>query len=60
MHHPTDPSDSPQDNEADTIATPEGDAEFPPDEPLAPLDTAVERPRGNEPHPTQPERKALD
>ncbi len=47
------------DNEPDTIATPEGDGEFAPDEPLAPLDTDVTRPRGDEPHPSQPIRKAL-
>ena len=60
MPHPTEPPDSPEDNEPDTIATPEGDNEFAPDQPLAPLGTGVERPRGNEPHPTQPERNALD
>src|SRR5665811_1519977 len=39
------------DLDEDTIATPEGDGEFAPDQPLAPLDTDITRPRGDEPHP---------
>jgi hypothetical protein len=45
----------------DTIATPEGDNEYGPDQPLPPgSEPAIERPRGNEPHWKQPLRKALD
>lgn len=58
---PTDPPDLVPDELPDTIATPEGDLEFPADQPLNP--TAIptpERPRGNEPHYTLPLRKALD
>ncbi|HEV2578503.1 MAG TPA: hypothetical protein VGU25_14965 [Acidobacteriaceae bacterium] len=58
---PTDPPDSVPDQEPDVLATPEGDAEYPPDEPLQPGEVPpIERPRGNEPHYTQPIRKALD
>ncbi len=60
MGFPTGPPDSPEDDEPDTIATPEGDNEGLPEEPLAPADVDMERPRGNEPHPSQPIRKALD
>ncbi|HEY5329194.1 MAG TPA: hypothetical protein VIJ79_04860 [Acidobacteriaceae bacterium] len=60
MNRPTQPPDSPEDNEPDTIATPEGDNEAPPDQPLAPSDVDLERPRGDEPHFTQPLRDALD
>ena len=35
---PTEPPDSPEDNEPDTLATPEGDNEYLPGEPLSPLD----------------------
>ena len=43
-------SDSPQDHEPDTVATPEGDNEFAPDQPLARLpDDAEQIPRGNAP-----------
>lgn len=60
---PTDPPDFvPDDDEPDIpLATPEGDAEDLPDQPLQP-DTVppLERPRGNEPHTTLPLRKALD
>lgn len=45
-------SDSPQDNEPDTVGTPEGDNEFAPDQPLAKLpDGAEQIPRGNAPDP---------
>ena len=58
---PTDPPDSVPDDEPDTLATPEGDAEFLPDQPLQPNTVPpLERPRGNEPHYTQPIRKALE
>ena len=60
MAYPTEPLDSPEDNEPDTIATPEGDGEDSFDEPLVPSDVDVERPRGDEPHPSQPLRDALD
>jgi hypothetical protein len=60
MGRPTEPPDSPEDNEPGTIGTPEGDNEGLPDEPLAPSDVHIERPRGDEPHWSQPIRKALD
>jgi hypothetical protein len=61
MAFPTQPPDSPEDNEPDTIATPEGDNETLPDEPLTPSDDVdIERPRGDEPHSSLPFRKALD
>jgi hypothetical protein len=50
----------PEDELPDTIATPEGDNEFSPDEPLVPLETDIERPRGDEPHSSMPLRPALD
>ena len=58
---PTDPPDFVPDNEPDTLATPEGDNEDLPDQPLNPaFVTTPERPRGNEPHYTLPLRKALE
>jgi hypothetical protein len=60
MSQPTEPLDSPEDNEPDTIATPEGDDEDSFDQPLAPSDADVERPRGDEPHSSQPFRDALE
>ncbi|HTV09251.1 MAG TPA: hypothetical protein VMD97_09435 [Candidatus Aquilonibacter sp.] len=58
---PTDPLDVVPDELPDTLATPEGDAEQSPDQPLNPARvTTPERPRGNEPHYTLPLRKALD
>lgn len=58
---PTDPPDFVPDHEPDILATPEGDAESLPDEPLQ-LGAVppIERPRGNEPHFNLPLRKALD
>ena len=47
-------------NAPDTIATPEGDNEFLPDEPLTPAHKEPERPRGNEPHFDLPVRDALE
>jgi hypothetical protein len=57
---PTQPADSPEDNEPDTIATPEGDNEYAPDQPLDSTAPAVERPRGDEPHSKEPLYPALD
>lgn len=57
---PTDPPDFVPDPEPDTVATPEGDNEWPPEEPLSNSAPAPERPRGNEPHPGQPIRRALE
>ena len=58
---PTDPPDFVPEDEPDVLATPEGDGELPPDQPLQSGDVPpVERPRGNEPHYTQPIRKALE
>lgn len=58
--HPTQPPDSPQDTQPHTIATPEGDNEYLPDQPLPSSAPTPERPRGNEPHPQQPIRPAQD
>jgi hypothetical protein len=45
----------------DTIATPEGDNEYAPGQPLpAGTEPPVTRPRGDEPHSQQPERPALN
>jgi hypothetical protein len=60
MAEPTEPPDSPEDNEPETIATPEGDGEDSFDQPLAPSDVEIERPRGDEPHFSLPLRDALD
>lgn len=50
--------DSPQDQEPDTVGTPEGDNEFAPDQPLKPLPDGVEQdPRGAEPDPYKQDRK---
>lgn len=57
---PVDPPDTVPDDLPGTLATPEGDGEHLPDQPLDPTSAPpLERPRGNEPHPTQPIRKAL-
>ena len=58
---PTDPPGFVPGELPDTLATPEGDAEDLPGQPLNPAAvTTPERPRGNEPHFTLPLRKALD
>ena len=57
---PIEPPDSPEDNEPDTFATPEGDNESAPDQPLSPKEPAIERPRGDEPHSIEPLYPALD
>jgi hypothetical protein len=58
---PTDPRDFVPDELPDVLATPEGDAEFLPDQPLQLGEVPpIERPRGNEPHYTLPLRKALE
>ena len=59
---PTDPPDFVPDDEPDVpLATPEGDGDDPPDQPLDPSTIPpLERPRGNEPHYNLPLRKALD
>jgi hypothetical protein len=58
--HPTQAPDSPEDNQPDTIATPEGDNEYAPDQPLPDAtEPTPTRPRGDEPHSSQPERPAL-
>lgn len=58
--HPIELPDSPADNGPDTVATPEGDNEYAPDQPLQPSNPTPERPRGNEPHPQQPIYPAQD
>ena len=54
------PMDAMDDDQPDTVATPEGDNEFPPDQPLPSSAPTPERPRGNEPHPQQPIRPAQE
>jgi hypothetical protein len=46
--------DQPPDDEPETIATPEGDNEYPPDAPLSPNAPAPVRPRGGAPLSEQP------
>ena len=62
MPYPTGPvevNDSVPSRRPDTVATPEGDNEYLPDQPLpAASEPIPERPRGNEPHPVQPIRPA--
>lgn len=45
-------------DERDTIATPEGDGEFNADEPISPNPPPVQRPRGDRPHSKEPLRPA--
>jgi len=47
------------DTAPDTLATPEGDNEQPPDQPLNPDPPKPEPPRGNETHSSEPLRDAL-
>lgn len=62
MPYPTGPTEVPDsvpDQRSDAIATPEGDNEYMPDQPLtAGTEPVPTRPRGNEPHPEQPIRPA--
>lgn len=62
MPYPTGPTevrDSVPSNRPDAVATPEGDNEYLPDQPLpAGTEPVPQRPRGNEPHPEQPIRPA--
>lgn len=44
----------------DTLATPEGDNEYTPAEPIAPDPPTPERPRGDQPHSVEPLYPALD
>ncbi len=58
---PAEVRDKVPEGEPDTVATPEGDNEYAPDQPLpggAAMPTP-ERPRGNEPHPRAEIRPAL-
>jgi hypothetical protein len=57
---PTEPPDSPEDHQPDTIATPEGDNESAPGQPLSPTPPIPERPRGDDPHSSEPLYPALD
>jgi hypothetical protein len=41
--NPRDSPDTPEDNEPDTVATPEGDGEYPPDAPLQPAPEGLQR-----------------
>ena len=56
---PTEAPDSVPEDAPDTIATPEGDNEYVPEQPLDPNGPDVTRPRGNEPHPDAEIRPAL-
>lgn len=59
---PAEVNDTVPDVRSDVEATPEGDNEFAPDQPLpGPTDMPmpVQRPRGNEPHPDAEIRPAL-
>ena len=61
MPYPTTPTEAPNvvpDDGPDTIATPEGDNEYMPEQPLDPNAPDITRPRGNEAHPEQPIRPA--
>lgn len=58
--HPTQPLIFVGENAPDTVGTPEGDNEFEPDQPLPSSTPTPERPRGNEPHPSQPIRPAQE
>ncbi|RXH58794.1 hypothetical protein [Granulicella sibirica] len=42
-NQPIEPADSPKDNAPDTVATPEGDNEYAPDQPLAPVPDGLQR-----------------
>jgi hypothetical protein len=57
---PTEPPDFVPDPRPNAVATPEGDNEQLPDQPLTGNMPTPERPRGDEPHSTMPLRKALD
>lgn len=48
------------DNAPDTIATPEGDNEYAPGQPLERNPPPVDRPRGDAPHSREPLRPAQD
>jgi hypothetical protein len=41
---PRDSPDTPEDNEPDTLETPQGDEEWPPDKPLKPIPDGMQRP----------------
>ena len=56
----TAPTEPPEDNEPDTIDTPEGDNEYAPDQPLTPTPPTPDRPRGDNPHSIEPLYPALD
>ncbi len=53
-------SDSPETDPGDTLATPEGDNEFRPGQPLPPIEPTPLRPRGDQPHSDEPLYPALD
>jgi hypothetical protein len=57
---PTQPTDLPEENEPDTVATPEGDNEYAPEQPLSPAAPTPERLRGDDPHTNEPLYPALD
>jgi hypothetical protein len=42
-NHEIESADSPQDHEPTTVATPEGDGEYPPDAPLQPTPDGLQR-----------------
>jgi hypothetical protein len=56
---PTESPDSPDANQPDTLATPEGDNEYLPHQPLPSDEPTPERPRGDDPHSVEPLYPAL-
>lgn len=57
---PAEPPNFPDAGPSDTIATPEGDNQFRPDQPLPPTEPTPLRPRGDQPHSAEPLYPALD
>jgi hypothetical protein len=54
------PEDISEEPGGDSVATPEGDNEDLPGEPLSGTEPVPIRPRGDEPHSVEPLRRALD
>lgn len=55
---PTEVQDSVPEDAPDTVATPEGDGEYAPGQPLPKDEPEITRPRGDEPHSEEPLRDA--
>jgi hypothetical protein len=58
MAHPQ--TQPPHTNQPDTLATPEGDNESLPNQPLSPAEPTPLRPRGDQPHTVEPLYPAED